>query len=166
LRCQTVRDGARRCETVTTIEPIRAPRHCGGRSPTHPLAGDVVLRVYFVNMSNPVPGIGVNEVFELLRGGAPLVDVREPHEYDEVRAVGARLVPLQSVPQALATFPVDGPVYVICRSGARSHKACEWLRQQGVDAVNVLGGTLAWVDATLPTEAGPAAPQSIASGDA
>ena len=125
----------------------------------------MVLRVYFVTMSNPVPGIGVNEVFELLRGGAPLVDVREPHEYEEVRAVGARLVPLQSVPQSLAVFPTDRAVYVICRSGGRSHKACEWLREQGVDAVNVLGGTLAWVEATLPTEAGPAAPHTSPSGD-
>ena len=113
-----------------------------------------VLRVYFGTMSNPVPGIGVNEVFELVRGGAPLVDVREPHEYEEVRAISARLVPLQRVPDELATFPTSRPVYVICRSGGRSHQACEWLRMQGVDAVNVLGGTLAWVEEQLPTDSG------------
>lgn len=114
-------------------------------------------------MSNPVPGIGVNEVFELVRGGAPLVDVREPHEYEEVRAISARLVPLQRVPDELATFPTAGPVYVICRSGGRSHQACEWLRMQGVDAVNVLGGTLAWVEEQLPTHCG-ATPSPEISG--
>jgi rhodanese-related sulfurtransferase len=33
---------------------------------------------------------------------------------------------------------------VICRSGGRSLRACEFLAEQGVEAVNVAGGTLAW----------------------
>ena len=32
----------------------------------------------------------------------------------------------------------------------------DWLRQQGIDAVNVSGGTLAWIDAGLDVSSGPA----------
>ena len=105
-------------------------------------------------MSDGVPGIGVNELHDALVDGAILFDVREPLEFAEVRASQAVLVPLQTVPDQLARFPTDRPVYVICRSGGRSHKACEWLRLNGVDAVNVLGGTLAWIDAGLPVADG------------
>jgi len=35
---------------------------------------------------------------------------------------------------------------VICKSGGRSARAVEFLRGQGIDAVNVAGGTLAWLE--------------------
>jgi rhodanese-related sulfurtransferase len=35
-------------------------------------------------------------------------------------------------------------VLCICRSGARSASAAEFLRRQGVDAVNLEGGMQAW----------------------
>ena len=105
-------------------------------------------------MSETVPGVGVQELFGKLRDGAVLVDVRESYEFVEVRATGARLVPLATVPDRLGEFPIDRVVYVICKSGGRSAQACQFLRANGVDAVNVLGGTLAWVDAELPVEVG------------
>ena len=121
-----------------------------------PASGGSSPKVYFGGMSNPVPGIGVRELFDAMRDGATLIDVREPHEFHEVRASGALPIPLQTVPDHFPDIPKDRPVYVICRSGGRSHNACEWLRAQGVDAVNVLGGTLAWVEQELPVEHGPA----------
>jgi rhodanese-related sulfurtransferase len=81
--------------------------------------------------------------------------VREPDEWEEFRAPGATLLPLGEVPERLDEVPTDGPVYVICRSGARSAKAAELLRATGVDAVNVAGGTLAWREAGNPVESGP-----------
>ena len=33
---------------------------------------------------------------------------------------------------------------MICRSGGRSLRACEFLADRGVEVVNVAGGTLAW----------------------
>ncbi len=109
-------------------------------------------------MNSPVPTLGVCEVHELLRSGSPLVDVREPDEFAQVHAVGARLVPLNTVPQHLedwAKHRLDAaqpPVYIICLSGGRSHAAAAWLISQGVNAVNIAGGTQAWVAAQLPTE--------------
>ena len=115
-------------------------------------------------MITPVPALGVLAASEIIRSGATLIDVREPDEFEEVRAVGAKLVPLNQVPDHLSDWSahrfVEGaaaasnPLYVICRSGARSHAACEWLISQGIDAVNISGGTLAWVAGKLDVEHG------------
>ena len=50
--------------------------------------------------------------------------------------------------------PRGGPVYVVCKTGARSAEAADLLRSRGVEAVDVEGGVLAWVrdvDPSLPT---------------
>jgi rhodanese-related sulfurtransferase len=66
------------------------------------------------------------------------------------------LVPLSEVPERVDAFRGEGPVYVICRSGGRSMKACEFLAHQGIGAVNVAGGTLAWIDSGRAVDEGPA----------
>ena len=104
-----------------------------------------------------VPEIDVDELERQLEAGAVLIDVREPDEWVEVRVPGGHLIPLQNVPERLAEIPEEGTVYVICALGGRSRAAAEFLRGQGRDAVNVLGGTTAWVDADFPTEAGESA---------
>jgi rhodanese-related sulfurtransferase len=43
---------------------------------------------------------------------------------------------------------------VICKVGGRSRKAAEFLRARGIDAVNVAGGTLAWIEAGEPVVTG------------
>jgi len=101
-----------------------------------------------------VPEIDVDELEGRLAAGATLVDVREPDEYDQVRVPGGILVPLQSVPERLDDVPTEGTFFVICAKGGRSMAAAEFLRTEGRDAVNVAGGTTAWVDAGLPTESG------------
>lgn len=101
-----------------------------------------------------VPEIDVAGLAEARAAGAPLIDVREPDEHAEVRAPGAVLIPLGQVPERVGEIPAEGTVYVICRSGGRSARAVEHLRQQGIDAVNVAGGTLAWIEAGLPVETG------------
>jgi len=101
-----------------------------------------------------VPEFGVEELERRLAAGAPLIDVREPDEYAQVRVPGGILVPLQTVPDRLADVPTDGTFYVICAKGGRSWEAAEFLITEGRDAVNVTGGTTAWVEANLPTDSG------------
>jgi rhodanese-related sulfurtransferase len=43
-------------------------------------------------------------------------------------------------------------VVLVCASGGRSARAAQMLSEQGVRAVNVLGGTNAWVAAGLAVE--------------
>ncbi|HZM32098.1 MAG TPA: rhodanese-like domain-containing protein [Acidimicrobiales bacterium] len=101
-----------------------------------------------------VPEIDVAGLARAREGGAALIDVREPDEYTAAHVPGATLVPLATVPDRLADVPTDGTVYVICAKGARSLRAAEFYRAQGIDAVNVAGGTNAWVDAGLPYSTG------------
>lgn len=82
-----------------------------------------------------------------------LIDVREPHEYEEIHATGAVLIPLGEVLERKNELP-DGPIHIICRSGARSMTACEALAPLGYDVTNIAGGTLAWVSAGYPSTTG------------
>jgi len=84
-----------------------------------------------------------------------LIDVRTPVEFREVHSVHARNVPLDSLdPKAVMSTRSganDRPLYVICRSGNRSRKACEAFVAAGFsNVVNVDGGTTAWNAAGLP----------------
>lgn len=72
----------------------------------------------------------------------PIVDVREPSEWQQGHVDGAIHIPMSEVVERLAEVP-DGAA-VICRSGARSARVVAYLERQGLDAVNVAGGTLAW----------------------
>lgn len=103
-----------------------------------------------------VPEVDVDELDRARAAGATLIDVRNPVEYDEVHVPGAVLIPLPEVPDRLGDLPATGgrPLYVICRTGPRSHRAAEYLIANGVDAVNVAGGTLAWVESGRPFATG------------
>jgi rhodanese-related sulfurtransferase len=101
-----------------------------------------------------VPEIDIASLAELRAAGVPLIDVREPHEYDDARVPGAQLIPLGEVPHRIAEVPTGDTVYVICARGGRSAQAVQHYLAQGIDAVNVAGGTLAWIDAGLPVESG------------
>ena len=102
-----------------------------------------------------VQEISVDELAPLLEAGARLVDVREPDEYAEARVPGGVLVPLGTVPDHVDAFRGEGTTYVICRSGARSMRACEFLADQGIEVANVAGGTLAWIASGRDVAAGP-----------
>jgi Rhodanese-related sulfurtransferase len=98
--------------------------------------------------------VTVDELESALQSGVRLVDVREPDEYEAGHVPGAVLVPLTTVPSALDRFAADEPTYVICRSGGRSYRACEFLADQGLVVVNVEGGTMAWIISGRDTVAG------------
>jgi rhodanese-related sulfurtransferase len=101
-----------------------------------------------------VPEIDVVELARQREQGAPLIDVREDDEYDAGHVPGAQHIPLGTVPDRLDEVPRDGKLYVICAKGGRSYRAAELYRAEGIDAVNVAGGTSAWVEAGQPTATG------------
>ena len=82
-----------------------------------------------------------------LQNGNPpaLVDVREPYEWAIGRIPGARLVPLNSLPQAVNSLDRDAELVVYCHHGTRSAAAVTWLRDQGFARVrNLVGGIDRW----------------------
>ncbi len=104
--------------------------------------------------------ISPNELNKRVQGGEPieLIDVRTPVEFREVHATLARNMPLDQleVAEVCRTRNASaGPLYVICRSGARAAKAIEKLSAAGVqNLVNVEGGTQAWDSLGLPVVRG------------
>jgi rhodanese-related sulfurtransferase len=104
-----------------------------------------------------IPQIDVAEVERLLADGAPLLDVRNPDEYEAARLPGAVLVPLADLPDRLADVPPGEPLLIICRSGARSLRACEFLAADGRTTMNVAGGIMAWIESGRAVSSGPEA---------
>jgi rhodanese-related sulfurtransferase len=84
---------------------------------------------------------------------ARIIDVREPQEWESGHIPYAELVPMGAVPDRVDAF-TGSPTYVVCRSGNRSARVCEFLGAQGVATVNVVGGMLAWIEAGFDTEFG------------
>jgi len=99
-----------------------------------------------------------SELNELRKTNAalPLLDVRTPVEFRELHVQGARNVPLDQLdPKAITEQHKSGPLYVICRSGARGKSAAEKIAACGhPEVVNVEGGTLACEAAGLPVNRG------------
>ena len=92
-----------------------------------------------------VPQLGPVEAVALVEGGAFLLDVREDDEWAAGHAHDATHVRLSEVPNFVDQLPSDGRVVVaVCRAGGRSQQAAAFLRQQGIDAVNLVGGMRAW----------------------
>ncbi len=90
-----------------------------------------------------------------------VIDVRTPAEYREVHLEVARNIPLDSLDLAGVVdsrdVAVNGPIYVVCRSGSRGRQGCEKLVSQGsTDVVNIEGGTLACIAAGVPVVRGKA----------
>lgn len=99
--------------------------------------------------------IDVDRLVEVMASGARVIDVREPDEYAEAHVPGVQLIPLGTIPDALDQLAGhDDTLYVICRSGARSLRAADYLNANGIDAVSVAGGTMAWVQRGLDYETG------------
>ena len=96
------------------------------------------------------------EVAALLAGPNPpvLVDVREAWEVETAQVPGSAHLPLNTLPQQLATLNPSRTYALLCHHGMRSEMAANWLAQQGFTSlINVRGGIDAWsltVDPGIP----------------
>ena len=98
--------------------------------------------------------VDVAQLEEVLRSGASVVDVREAGVYAEGHVPGARLIPMGQLTSRLDELDRKEPVYLICASGNRSGAMAVVLAARRFDAVNVLGGTAAWIRSGRPVEKG------------
>src|SRR5271166_1971886 len=81
-----------------------------------------------------------------------LIDVREPHEFQICRIPGSKLIPLGDLAKRLSELDPNAEIVAHCKSGARSQKAVDFLKQSGFKNVrNMTGGILAWSDKVDPT---------------
>jgi len=100
--------------------------------------------------------IDIDQIATSLEGGAHIIDVREAGEYVEGHVPGAVNIPMGHLTSRLDELDRSAPVHLICASGNRSGAMADVLIAQGFDAVNVLGGTSAWIRSGRPVETGAA----------
>ncbi|KYC43473.1 molybdenum cofactor biosynthesis protein MoeB [Scytonema hofmannii PCC 7110] len=109
-----------------------------------------------------IPEMTVQELKELLDGGAKdfvLLDVRNPHEYEIAKIPGSVLIPLPEIENGEGVTKVRELVnghrlIAHCKSGMRSTKALNILKEAGIEGTNVKGGILAWskeIDPSIPS---------------
>ncbi len=107
--------------------------------------------------NQPAPAEGVIDPIEVKqkqdRGdNFILLDVREPYEYQIAKIPGARLIPLGELPKHLDELDREADIVVHCKSGGRSQKAVDLMKQHGFKHVrNMVGGILAWSDKVDPS---------------
>ena|ERR1700730_9348112 len=74
-----------------------------------------------------------------------IIDVREEDEYAAGHIPGSKLIPLSVFAERHEEIDRNQEAIIICRSGNRSGKACEFLRAQGYTNMRSLtGGMLGW----------------------
>src|SRR5438309_1568342 len=130
------------------------------RNPKCPLCGDRPTITKLIDyeqfcgvrgQESPAPAPGgqwettVEELKARLdRGEAVFIlDVRNPEEFQICRIPGSTLIPLPELPHRFRELDADREMVVHCKSGLRSQKALQFLRQQGFRNIkNLKGGIL------------------------
>lgn len=80
-----------------------------------------------------------------------IIDVREMVEIAQGTIPSAKPIPLATLPARMDELDREQRLVIICRSGARSAQACQFLQQQGYDNVyNLRGGMIGWAHESLP----------------
>ena len=69
-----------------------------------------------------------------------LIDVRTPLEFSSGNVKGSINIPMNEVVQRLSEIKELEPILVFCRSGARSQKVVDYLKDNGVVEVENGGG--------------------------
>ncbi|GMK42537.1 hypothetical protein PCCS19_55970 [Paenibacillus sp. CCS19] len=92
--------------------------------------------------------ISTDELRERLEQGEKLylIDVREPDEWEDGHVAEAISIPLSQLQARVGELAAGGeePFILMCRSGNRSSRACDYLTALGYEVVNVAGGMLNW----------------------
>jgi rhodanese-related sulfurtransferase len=97
-------------------------------------------------MDNQVKEITPQELLDKLEANeqVQVIDCREVEEWNSGHIKQAKLIPLGFLPHRVDELDKEIPVVMVCRSGARSHRATEYLSELGYDVANMVGGMLAW----------------------
>ena len=101
-----------------------------------------------------VPELSVQELKSRLDAGEKLIvlDVREPWELAIARLPDVVHIPLGQLTARLQELKPDSEVVVMCKSGARSRRAAEFLASKGFARVaNLSGGINAWTEEIDPS---------------
>jgi adenylyltransferase/sulfurtransferase len=132
---------------------------------THPTITKLIDYEQFCGITPPQAQAGLSPEWEISvkelqarldRGEHPyILDVRNPEEWQIARLDGAHLIPLGELPQRMGELDPTQEIIIHCKSGKRSQKALEFLRDEAGfrKLKNLKGGIDAWaveVDPSVP----------------
>ena len=85
--------------------------------------------------------ITFNDFYQLYqKESLSVLDVREVEEFEALHLEGAHNFPLSQLTDTFEQLDKDKLYYVICKSGMRSARACQFLAEQGYEVINVQSG--------------------------
>jgi adenylyltransferase/sulfurtransferase len=125
-----------------TFRSVKLKKRCSEHAP-------VTRLIDYEEFCNPVENTDItpSELHQQLTSGADcvVIDVREPHEWNAGHLEQAQHIRLSEIPNRLAEIPRDRDVIMVCRSGARSENARQFLAHNGYTRVkNMVGGMMRW----------------------
>ncbi len=93
------------------------------------------MKMGFFNLFKPKKNM--DEVQEYVDGGAVVIDVRTVAEYEEGHVPGSKNIVLDTISERVEEIKALGDTFItVCRSGARSGQAAEFLSDEGLDVIN------------------------------
>ena len=111
-------------------------------APSFGTGKDVVNKIGYIG-SNLNEGmfkqVTFMEVYDLLKAGEQVIDVREVCEYESGRVKGTVNIPMSEMRDRLDEIDKTKPVYVHCRTGERSYNMTLMLQANGFDVKNIAG---------------------------
>ncbi len=124
-------------DTPTITELIDYEMFCGlAPEPATPAVNPDEVTVQEMKRALEEPQLGVK-----------VIDVREPEEYQIAHVQGVPLLPLSVLPRRFTELDPNQQYYIHCKTGIRSMRALEFLREQGFKYLkSVKGGISAWAD--------------------
>lgn len=102
---------------------------------------------WFCNSKANIIGISIIDFEELrINEKITIIDVRERNELPLVNGFDFVTIPLNDLPNLLATIPTENKIVVFCKSGNRSLRAVKILneKQNQLIAYSLIGGIDAW----------------------
>ncbi len=124
-------------EDLTDLELCYAPPFGTGK--------DVVNKIGYI-ATNLLEGeykqVLFTDVYDLVKEGKQVIDVREVGEYNRKHIEGVINIPMSQMRERLGEINKDKPVYVHCQTGQRSYNMTLMLQANGFDAYNVAGSFL------------------------
>lgn len=120
---------------LADLELSYAPPYSSAKDPVNML-GYVASNV----VDGDVKVVHVQQIDELVKNGAILVDVRDSYEREQGFIPHSINIPLGDLRQRLEELPKDQTIYVSCQVGLRGYLASRILSLNGYDVVNVSGG--------------------------
>ena len=115
--------------------------------------------IIYTQLRRTSPNIGygdvtVEQAYELVKGDRPpvILDVRNDWEFEDGHLEGAINIPVDDLEGRLGELDKEDEILVYCRTGNRSTRAAQILRENGFEKIyHMVDGIEGWKAAGYPT---------------